>query len=214
MQSLKKEASLLTSLPQGKVGKRKRGREQVERILSEAQSLLIAQGYASLTIRQVARNLDISLGNLTYYFPTKDALLKAMIADMIDKHLRLLEKEQESFPAEPEGRFLAYLGYLFEECKKHEVRSFFFQIWGMSTHNKMVHGLRDDIYRHFRKEASRLIEPLHSGIGAADLDARAAGLIAFIEGLHVIFDFDCDVLGHTSELEQALKAQAFRIAAL
>lgn len=197
----------------GSIAKRKRGHAQVERILTEAQSVLITKGYARLTIRRVARNLDISLGNLTYYFPTKDALLRAMIADMIDKHRQMLEEEMKTFPEEPKKRFQSYLGYLFDECKKHEVRSFFFQIWGVSTHNPTVRELRDEVYRHFREEAARLIEPLHAEIPATELNARVAGLVAFIEGLHVIFDFDSAVLNQTSDLEKSLQSQAFRIAA-
>lgn len=57
-------------------------RAQAERdILDAAWSLMSRQGVAAISVREVARSVGIRQQSLTYYFPTKHALLDALFAD-------------------------------------------------------------------------------------------------------------------------------------
>jgi len=169
---------------------RQRGKVQVRKILKEARSLLIHAGYAGLTIRKVARNLDISLGNLTYYFPNKEDLLRALIGNMLDDYHEALLKEQKRFPDDPHGRFLAYIEFLIADCERPDTRAFFFQIWGLATHSDLVYELREQIYAVFRTDVVALIAPLKPDASSAEVNTLAAMLIAMIEGLHIVADLD------------------------
>lgn len=180
---------------------RQRGRLQVKKILREAQQILINEGYAGLTIRKVAKQLNISLGNLTYYFPTKDRLLQALIADLLDEYHSALLAEQERFPDDPHGRFLAYLEYLIADCRKADTRATFFQIWGLATHNDVVHELRHQIYSAFRADAAELLRPLNPTMSESELNTLVGTLIALIEGLHVIFDLSDETLELPADFE-------------
>lgn len=51
-------------------------RQEIERV---ARSILISDGYAGVSLRMIASKLEISVGNLQYYFPTKDDLVEAII---------------------------------------------------------------------------------------------------------------------------------------
>lgn len=53
-------------------------------IIQEATALFLKQGYSNTTPKQICDTLDISTGNLTYYFPTKEHLL-AVLVDMLCK---------------------------------------------------------------------------------------------------------------------------------
>ncbi|MBT8080309.1 MAG: TetR/AcrR family transcriptional regulator [Gammaproteobacteria bacterium] len=173
---------------------RQRGKTQVKKILRAARSILIDEGYAGLTIRKVARNLDISVGNLTYYFPNKEKLLRALIANLLDEYHRGYLKEQQRFPDDAHGRLLAYIEYLVADCDKSEVRALFFQIWGLATHSEVVNELRDQIYSLARGDAIELIASLHPDAPETEINSLAAIFIAMIEGLHVIGDLSDGVL--------------------
>jgi AcrR family transcriptional regulator len=188
---------------------RRRGKDQVEKILRAAQSLLINEGYAGLTIRKVARQLGISLGNLTYYFPNKDKLLQALIADLINEYHEALLAEQERFPDDPHGRFLAYLEYLISDCKNADTRATFYQIWGLATHNELVSELRDEIYSVFRADAIELLRPLNPTISDAAISSLAATLIALIEGLHVILDLNRETLDLPKDFEAEFRNSVY-----
>lgn len=54
------------------------------RILDAAEDVVCSEGVQSLTLDKVAANAGISKGGLTYSFPTKDALLLAMLKREVD----------------------------------------------------------------------------------------------------------------------------------
>jgi AcrR family transcriptional regulator len=57
-------------------------RAQAEReILDAAWAVMAREGVAALSVREVARSVGIRQQSLTYYFPTKHALLDALFAD-------------------------------------------------------------------------------------------------------------------------------------
>ncbi|MGY1682170.1 TetR/AcrR family transcriptional regulator [Geodermatophilus sp. SYSU D01176] len=57
-------------------------RAAVERqILDAAWSVMAREGAAALSVREVARSVGLRQQSLTYYFPTKQALLDALFAD-------------------------------------------------------------------------------------------------------------------------------------
>lgn len=55
-----------------------------EKIIAEAKRLFNESGYSRTTMRDISRELNISPGNLTYYFPKKSSLIDAITEECID----------------------------------------------------------------------------------------------------------------------------------
>lgn len=53
--------------------------ETPQRILEHARHAFNERGVMNVGIREIARDLDLSPGNLSYHFPTKEALIVAMV---------------------------------------------------------------------------------------------------------------------------------------
>jgi len=51
------------------------------RLLAAARALFATQGYAATTTRQVVHEAGTSMGNLYFYFPDKEALLRALVEE-------------------------------------------------------------------------------------------------------------------------------------
>lgn len=49
-----------------------------ERIIDKAWDYILENGYSALSVRGLARELDISVGNLNYYFPTLQSIVEAV----------------------------------------------------------------------------------------------------------------------------------------
>jgi len=60
------------------VASRRRGQKTRQKILEAAKALLIQKGYANFLLRDVAARAGVQVGNLPYYFPTKNDLLRAI----------------------------------------------------------------------------------------------------------------------------------------
>ena len=166
---------------------RRRGRTRVEDILTCAQGILVREGIAALTTRRVARELGISVGNLAYYFASKDDLLQALISHVIGGYDRELQREAASFPDQPAERFKAFLRYMIEDARRPEVHAFFYQLWGLSSHDPAVAATRDDMYTHFAAQTTDLLRGLRPGADRRELEMLAIIVLNSLEGLHVLY---------------------------
>ena len=72
-----------------------------ERILQKSLELFNNQGVEKVTTSLIAKELGISLGNLHYHFPNRDALIRALIdvflADMEKLMIRLRQVDFSNF---------------------------------------------------------------------------------------------------------------------
>ena len=50
-----------------------------ENLLVAAETVIIEKGFAHLTLEAVAAQANLSKGGLLYHFPTKDALIEALV---------------------------------------------------------------------------------------------------------------------------------------
>ena len=57
-----------------------KGAQTQARIIAQARGVLVSDGYDAVVMRAVADAVGIKLGNLQYYFPTRDHLLLAVMA--------------------------------------------------------------------------------------------------------------------------------------
>lgn len=78
-----------------------------ERLLAAARDVIYRQGYAATTIAHIAEAADVPLGNVYYYFKTKDAMVEGVIdARMAEVEAALARAETEE---RPEDRLVAVL---------------------------------------------------------------------------------------------------------
>jgi len=59
-----------------------------ERILREAQRLFAQKGYSAVSMRALARAVNLSPATLYHYFPTKEALLRELAFEIAGRFLR------------------------------------------------------------------------------------------------------------------------------
>lgn len=70
--------------------KTSKGNQRQSMIVQAARILLLRDGYASFTMRDVAALADMSLGNLQYYYPARDELVAAVIEDELEASFAII----------------------------------------------------------------------------------------------------------------------------
>ena len=73
-------------------------------IIKVASELFFENGFSKTTSTEVCRKAEISAGNLTFYFPTKEHILAVLVKMMIDFQW----KEMEAITNEGASSLLAY----------------------------------------------------------------------------------------------------------
>ncbi len=64
-------------------------------IIQEAARMFIEDGYSNSSINQLSKNLDLSPGNVTFYFRTKEHLLETLVDDMFQYQNIMMEQETQ-----------------------------------------------------------------------------------------------------------------------
>lgn len=64
-------------------------------IVRYATTVFLKIGYSASSTKQIADDLDIGTGNLTYYFPTKEHLLAVLVDMLCDFQWKMMEKEAD-----------------------------------------------------------------------------------------------------------------------
>ena len=62
-------------------------------IIQTATRMVWEKGYSRTSIKMIAKELDVSTGNLTYYFPTKEHLLYVIVDDLCEFQRKLIADE-------------------------------------------------------------------------------------------------------------------------
>lgn len=91
-----------------------------ERLLKAARSLIHRQGFHQATLADISELSGVSIGNMYYYFKTKEEIIAAVIEDRTERFQALTESwEQESDPRERLGKFLDMPMMIRESIAKH-----------------------------------------------------------------------------------------------
>ena len=76
-----------------KLPQQERARATVEILLKTTAELLEADGYAQLSTNKIARRAGVSIGSLYQYFPGKEALVAALIEQVLEEEWAAIETE-------------------------------------------------------------------------------------------------------------------------
>lgn len=85
-----------------------RGSEKRARLIEAAGKMIHRQGFNQTTLADIARESEVPLGNIYYYFKTKEDLGRALIEHRADFYRGLIAAWDE-FP-DPKKRLLALIG--------------------------------------------------------------------------------------------------------
>lgn len=82
------------------------GTETAKRVLKEALTLFAHQGYAAVSMRQIASQCGLQAGALYNHFPTKQSILQGLMVDHLQDLLAALEAE--GLPESPDEALEAF----------------------------------------------------------------------------------------------------------
>jgi len=166
---------------------RRAGNDTAARIVLAARELLMTQGYAQFSMRNVAARAGLHLANVQYYYKTREALVKALLDDTGERYRSSYEELRAKGPTDREARFRAVVEFNLEDIATSETRRYFIQLWALLTEIDGRAGhLMNDLYAIDIQQLSDCIADLVPDTDAAEVRRRASILAAMIEGMVVV----------------------------
>lgn len=178
-----------------------RGQQAASAILSAARDVLVEEGYPRLTMRNVADRAKMTVGNLSYYYDSKEALLHDLLEAVIQGYVEDFDRIAENTERTPEGRLEDMIRFVMGDLSTKETTGFFPALWALANHDDFAAKEMSTMYGVERDAFARVIVELRPDLAKKDRDLLALFISASIEG-HTMF------IGHRREKAAACAAVA------
>ncbi len=159
------------------------GAETADKVRSAAVSLFARYGYAAVSMRQIAREIDLQAGAIYNHFPTKQHLLRNLLVDHMERLLQAWEgqEEQDLPPAEALIAFVRFHIRYHVQCGD-EVFISYMELRNLEEDNFVeVEALRRRYETNLRQILSEGAETGVFRIG--DLHVATMAIIAMLTGV-------------------------------
>jgi len=186
----------------------RKGAERIADIVKAGAEILLDEGFSSLTKRRIANRLDISHGNVSYYFPTRESLWHAVIDYELKEYYQRHHGVLITDPSDPQAYFDAFVVGWIDEYNDRVVRIFFSHIIAFAEVNESVAKIRDEIYEEFFEETMKRARALGLDVEEQELERRALEVMVVLEGLHAVSAFRPALVERNYEFKQRLLKRA------
>ncbi len=163
-----------------------KGRKRVEEILNAARDILVEEGYPALSMRKVAAKCDITVGNLSYYFASRQDLLNDLVDAVIRGYIGWWDDIMADTSLSAEEQFTAIIRFIIEDLSTKETTRFFPELWALSNHEKFADKAMDYIYDLERKMLIEMIGRINSTLSPHHKEVLAVYMSSAMEG-HTVF---------------------------
>ncbi|AQV94854.1 TetR family transcriptional regulator [Cupriavidus necator] len=151
-------------------------------IVRVARRLLLEGGPLEFSLRAVALRAGVSVSNLQYYFPTRPAVLRAVMEPEINAYLDALKRALNS-GVSPREAHDAILMKAINDARDTKFVALWRHFFSFASTDPECANLLDEWYDTLTQELARVIRAINPKYGADESMQVAALLIAMADGL-------------------------------
>jgi AcrR family transcriptional regulator len=157
-----------------------RGEESRAAVLATARAVLVEEGLERFVLRRIAARTPMALGNLQYYFPTREDLLEAVMRDEFERDRAVLAAELAR--RDGSSRWVAGVlaGLVDNWCRGGN------HVFGamklLAAHQPRFAALAGEIYGVFYDELGELLRAADPSAPAGEIAARSRLVTAVLDG--------------------------------
>jgi AcrR family transcriptional regulator len=178
------------------------GANRREAILDAAKVLMAEEGAAAVTMRGVARAAGIAPGHLSYYFPNLDALLEALIAQVITSYIETFDRLRAETREDPVAGLRSVLEYVLEDLATRETTKFFPELWVLANHEDSARTRMCELYDRYLHVLESLIAEIRPDLQEERITELALYICAAIEGQTVFIGHERPYAAHRQALKK------------
>jgi AcrR family transcriptional regulator len=158
-------------------------------LLSKSFDLFAEKGYATVTMRQIAKALGVSTGTLYHYFPSKESLFEQLMEELTDRDIREIERVLEGTTTLADRIEVTF--QFLQESQDY----YFKQALALADFHRQQQQEKPEnqvLNRVFQKTFDRVKEEISSLFGIEDPDLLLF-LMCFVDGLIWQNVYGCEI---------------------
>ncbi|MCB2099200.1 MAG: TetR/AcrR family transcriptional regulator [Parvularculaceae bacterium] len=167
-----------------------KGARTLNQILEASHRVFLREGHAGLSMRKVADEAGLALGNVNYYFDSKRALLEATLrealADYVEAHIREFDEGRDA----PIDILLNVITFYISNGR--ESYPLFFQMWGYAASDEGARTLIRELYRPIGRFIYYLVRAARPDASDARVREIVLQLFSLEEGMKLFIGIGPD----------------------
>ncbi len=152
-------------------------------IVEAAKQIIIERGYSQFSMRKVAVAAQMSLGNLNYYYPNKNALISDLLDFVIQSYVAEFDKTTLDAELTPEEQFEKIVHFIIDDIGTKETTIFFPELWALANHDQMVADKTEQLYLKARQVFMDLIPLINPSLSKKSVGELTLFISSSLEGL-------------------------------
>jgi AcrR family transcriptional regulator len=181
-----------------------KGANTIKQILAAARKVFETEGHAGLSLRRVAAEAGIAVGNVNYYFSSKSDLLEAMfkeaLAEYVEAHIEQFNADRDS----PLDILLAVVTFYVRNSRQSY--PLFFQMWGYAGADAQGMAMIRDLYRPIGRFIYFLVRAANPDFEHAEARRAVLQIFSLEEGMKLFIgmgpDDDIAILAAEEDIKQ------------
>lgn len=167
-----------------------RGQEGFELILQTALAVLIDHGYKDLTFRRIAQLCGMKPGNISYYFKSKDELVRALLEAVARSYEETMEMAVRSAGDDPERKLANLIAFILEDIPTKKTTRIFPELWALANHDDFVKERVDELYAREHAHFDVIIAEINPDLPQQEREVVTAFITASLEGTTVLAGYE------------------------
>jgi len=163
-----------------------KGSSTATRILEEAKNILVEDGFLGLSFRAIAKRTGTTVGNIGYYYGTKDDLMVDLAEYIFDRWEFRLQRDMPPSMTDRREKFRYFIRYMIDQNKQRKTMFLLMEMWAMANRSLAVSKMMDTFYGRLRDSIDGMIADLNPKMTADTRALRAALITTQIEGLMIL----------------------------
>lgn len=165
------------------------GSDTVNAILQAALHVLIEEGASAFTLRRIAGECGLKLGNVSRHFPRKEMLVQVLLEELLKPSEGLVEQNIRKAGMSAEDALTLIIEGSLDEIKTKRMTHLFTELWAMANHNEFVADRVEALYDYLHKLIAEFVMQLNPKLDAKDAYAVSLFISASIEGSTLLAGF-------------------------
>lgn len=166
----------------GRPGTYVRGTETVDAILKAALRVLINEGAGAFTIRRIAAECGMKVGNVSYHFPRKELLIQVLLDDLFESYDKLLDDRVRQPDLSTQDRLRVVIEMCLEDIARMRTTRLFTELWALANHNPFIADRVRAFYQRVHDVIAEYVAALNPALPADDVRTVAIFISASMEG--------------------------------
>ncbi|WP_343888303.1 TetR/AcrR family transcriptional regulator [Sphingomonas oligophenolica] len=159
-----------------------RGTETVDAILKAARTVLIDEGAGAFTIRRIAAECGLKVGNVSYHFPRKEMLIQILLDELLEGYDKLLESRVRQPDLSVEQKLRLIIVICLEDIAGKRTTRLFTELWALANHNEFVADRVRAFYQKVHDFIGEYVAALNPALSADEVQTVALYISASMEG--------------------------------